>query len=355
MHKNNFDFLRLIFAIFVIITHLKPLSLRQEGDWLMSLTDDQLCFSYLGVRGFFIISGFLIFQSLQRSKNLLDYFWKRILRLFPALFFVLALTLLLGPIWYNTAVGGPYLQNPTVLSYFPRNFTLLLPQLAIKGFFEGNPKPGTVNGSLWTIGYEFACYAALAAMYFFRRRATLVKAMLGSIWVLLFVLNIFFIEHLKGVGIFLNADNLVELGIFFVGGSLLAAFQFEQFRYAGFAAAAAALILSIALSTHVYGFGFHFVFLPLLVIGFGTRSTQGLNRIGEKVGDLSYGIYLYSFPVMQILIYCYRPGELSLLISSTLVSAILAFASWHLVEKRALRLKTFQPWNRLFKKQNSPT
>ncbi|MBP6639782.1 MAG: acyltransferase, partial [Bacteroidia bacterium] len=64
MHKNNFDFLRLIFAIFVIITHLKPLSLRQEGDWLMSLTDDQLCFSYLGVRGFFIISGFLIFQSL---------------------------------------------------------------------------------------------------------------------------------------------------------------------------------------------------------------------------------------------------------------------------------------------------
>lgn len=351
MHKNNFDFLRLLFAVFVIITHAQPLSSRTEGDWLMTLTDDQVCFSYIGVRGFFIISGFLIFQSLVRSKNLLDYFWKRVLRLFPALFVVLALTLALGPLWYDAAAGGgSYLQNPTVRSYFPRNFTLLLPQFAIDGFFEGNPKRGSVNGSLWTIGYEFTCYAALAVLYFLRQRPAWIKAILLAIWGMLFVTNVFFIQHLKGVGLFLNANDLVELGIYFVGGALLAVFDFERFRYNAVATIAAAVLLIVSLATHTYAYGFQFAFLPLLAMGIGTRSTPGLNSIGEKIGDLSYGIYLYAFPVMQILVFYFKLGSLSLMISATLVSAVLGFASWHLVEKRALRLKKYQPWAGLFAK-----
>jgi peptidoglycan/LPS O-acetylase OafA/YrhL len=345
VHKNNFDFLRLLFAVFVIITHAKPLSSRTEGDWLMSLTDDQVCFSYIGVRGFFIISGFLIFQSLVRSKNLLDYFWKRVLRLFPALFVVLIVTLVLGPLWYDAAAGGgSYLQNPTVRSYFPRNFTLLLPQFAITGFFEGNPKRGSVNGSLWTIGYEFTCYAALAALYFLRQRPTWIKAILLAIWGLLFVANVFFIQQLKGVGFFLNANDLVELGIYFVGGSLLAAFDYERLRFKWAATVGAALLLVLSLATHTYAYGFQFATLPWLVIGIGTLSTPVLNRIGEMIGDLSYGIYLYSFLVMQVLVFYFKLDALPLMIIATLVSAVLGYASWHLVEKRALRLKKYQPW-----------
>lgn len=81
MHKNNFDFLRLLFAFFVIITHSFSLSGLRECDALCKITPNHINLSYLGVRGFFIISGYLIFQSLVRSKGLIDYYWKRILRL----------------------------------------------------------------------------------------------------------------------------------------------------------------------------------------------------------------------------------------------------------------------------------
>ena len=83
-HTNNFDFLRLLFAVWVIITHSYPLTGQPEQDLLWKITNGQTAFSYISVRGFFAISGYLIIQSLLRSNNLMDYYWKRILRIFPA-------------------------------------------------------------------------------------------------------------------------------------------------------------------------------------------------------------------------------------------------------------------------------
>ena len=80
-NNNNFDFLRLLFATFVIITHSYPLTGAPEIDWLNQLTEKQLTFSYIGVRGFFIISGYLIFESLIRSETLASYAKKRHLSL----------------------------------------------------------------------------------------------------------------------------------------------------------------------------------------------------------------------------------------------------------------------------------
>ncbi|MEF9478143.1 acyltransferase family protein [Chryseobacterium sp. 1B4] len=81
--SNNFDFLRLVFASLVVITHSYALSGAAQGDPLSQLTHGQMEFSYLGVHGFFIISGYLIFKSLLRCKGLPDFYWKRLLRLFP--------------------------------------------------------------------------------------------------------------------------------------------------------------------------------------------------------------------------------------------------------------------------------
>ncbi|WP_213279602.1 hypothetical protein [Chryseobacterium indologenes] len=75
--SNNFDFLRLVFASLVIITHSYALSGATQGDPLSQLTNSQMEFSYLGVHGFFIISRYLIFKSLLRCKGLLDYYWKK--------------------------------------------------------------------------------------------------------------------------------------------------------------------------------------------------------------------------------------------------------------------------------------
>ncbi len=161
--KNNFDFLRLIFFFFLIITHSYLLSGNiAECDLLCQFSNGQVSFSYIGVKGFFTISGFLIFQSLERSKNIIDYLWKRILRLFPALFFVLLFTVILVPFVYQSNI--PFLQNKSLLSYIPNNLMLYRIQFGISGVFESNPFKSTINGSLWTIPYEFTMYILLSCL-----------------------------------------------------------------------------------------------------------------------------------------------------------------------------------------------
>ncbi|WP_394759803.1 acyltransferase family protein, partial [Flavobacterium sp.] len=128
--KNNFDFLRLLFAVFVIVTHSYIFSGSKESDYLCFISKCNLTFASLGVQGFFVISGYLIFQSFERSKDIIDYFWKRILRLFPALLFVLLLTIVLIPFVYENK-NTPYLFNKDVWTYIPRNITLLKMQYTI--------------------------------------------------------------------------------------------------------------------------------------------------------------------------------------------------------------------------------
>ena len=84
MHKNNFDFLRLLFAALVVVHHCYPISGISEQDPLYYFSNSTLSYSYIGVRGFFIISGYLIFQSLMRSHGITDYLVKRLLRNYPA-------------------------------------------------------------------------------------------------------------------------------------------------------------------------------------------------------------------------------------------------------------------------------
>ena len=93
---NNFDLIRIIFAWFVIVSHSYVLNGVGESDPLGQLTSNYLILSFIGVKGFFVISGYLILQSLTRSKNVIDYLVKRILRIFPGLIVVLIISLLIG-------------------------------------------------------------------------------------------------------------------------------------------------------------------------------------------------------------------------------------------------------------------
>ena len=342
MHKNNFDFLRLIFALFVLVTHSYALSGKADSDFLAAWTQDQVCFSYIGVRGFFIISGYLIFQSLQRSRDLVDYFWKRVLRLFPALLVVLLLTVMLGPFVYRGSLTE-YWSNPEVWSYFPNNASLYRLQHNIKGIFETNPFPKAINGSLWTICYEFTCYLSLAAMIVVRRVGKLSQIILAGLWVGLFVGNLFFMEWVKQYSFFINAGQLIELAIYFTGGSLLAALKFERFRFIWIAVGVAVVAMVVGIAAGQFLNGFHFVFMPIAVIGFGVKSTPFLNDIGKRIGDLSYGIYIYGFPVQQTLVYFLGLDYVGLFFVSVPVTLVLAYGSWHLIEKRALTWKRFRP------------
>ncbi|WP_439882436.1 acyltransferase family protein [Pontibacter sp. MBLB2868] len=304
MHKkNNLDFLRLIFALFVIISHSYPLSGVGNHDWLYQITNKQLIFSDIGVTGFFIISGFLIFQSLERSENLIDYYWKRALRLFPALIVVLLSTVALAPFVYEG--NTTYLSNMSMWSYIPNNLSLYRPQYHIDGIFENNPYKSAINGSLWTIQYEFTMYFLLSFLLIFRKKKSASILILSASFVLLAIANIFFIETLEKHELLKSSKNLLNLGSFFIAGSLLASIKINKsnkVNLIGFISFAL-LITSIAFNQ----FDLLKLFtLPLVVICFGLGSTPIINNIGNKIGDLSYGIYLLGFPVQQTLVHYFK-------------------------------------------------
>lgn len=338
MYKNNFDFLRIVFASTVIISHSYPLAGDKECDLLCMITgNDQLQLSYIGFRGFFIISGFLIFRSLEHCTDLTNYFWKRILRLFPALFAMLLLTVLLGPFVYEN-LNVPYLANKDVWSYIPNNLSLFNLQYRISGIFETNPYKGAINGSLWTIPYEFTLYLLLAAFFFIHKNTSLVRIILGSITSILIVVNLFFPAIPAEVNSLLIGKYLFELAAFFFGGALLASLRIEQNKYqnALLLISAGMVGLSLAFDYFMY---IKYIFLTLAVICFGLKSTRYLSDIRHSFGDLSYGIYIYSFPIQQTLVYYFKLGHGWLMFYSFILSYIFGYISWHFIEKKAFKLK----------------
>lgn len=339
-HRNNFDFLRLLFALFVVITHSYPLSGVKECDLLCQYSYGQAQLSNIGLQGFFIISGYLVFQSLQRSKNVIDYYWKRIIRLFPALIVMLLFTvLIIAPMCYdNPSVS--YWRNAEMYSYMSRNLSLYFIQYGIKGVFTTVPYNTVINGSLWTLAYEFSLYIALSALFLLRRRNMFIIVLLSFVYALLFIVNSFYADVLGTRGAILRSDYLLSFGCHFFAGALLAATRYDTWvRYHNVLWVASAAITIISLFAPFHFDVLHYISLPLLVVGTGIKCTPVICDISKRIGDLSYGVYIYAFVVQQTLMYFFSFNQLWLAVVSMPVSLLLAYGSWHLIEKRTLRLK----------------
>lgn len=334
--KNNFDFLRLVFAVCVIITHSYPISGIAEQDWLAQITRHQMTFSHLGVAGFFSISGYLVMQSLLRSSNLTDYFIKRILRLYPALLGMLSLTVLLG---YFLCTGSilNYLNNISLWTYIPCNLSLFKLQYGITGIFENNPFKGIINGSLCTLPYEGLFYILLSVLFFIKQHK--IKILLLSVaFIIIMLIRVFlhsyFVIH-KYPFYYLR---LIDFSGYFIPGALL------SFCNTGYTSnrkkmiAVSILLWVAAIYFHVYVIA-QFAVLPFTIVLFGSLSTPLIDGIKNKIGDLSYGIYIYAFPVQQSLEHFFRLSYLPLMFFGTIATIPFAFLSWNLIEKRALALK----------------
>lgn len=302
---------------------------------MVMLSKGQTDLSYLGVRGFFVISGFLIFQSLRRSRSVKDYFWKRALRLYPGLVVVLALTVLFCALPYD-GVSAEYFSARGTWAYFFNNLSLVRLQYGIKGVFEGNPFGGVINGSLWTIPYEVAMYCVISSLFQVRGGRS-PRFILGAAVAILLAVNVSMSAYLKSpdAGGF---GHLANLGFYFVSGSLLAAMDLTQGDLSRRMLGVGAAIAVASMAAGSFG-SFEFIVVPMVVIGFGLEATSGLTRTAVVLGDLSYGFYIYGFPVQQALVHYLQPTASGLMASSFVVTFALSYLSWHLVESRALQLK----------------
>ncbi len=334
---NNFDFLRFFLAVMVIYSHCFALCNLPEWEPLAQLTRQQTSLGAIAVKGFFTISGFLITASWLRSRGFRDYLQKRILRIYPAFVAVCLLcALVVGPLAADSAIA--YFHGFRALGFV--RHMLLLDKLALPTTFTHNPQPNQVNGSLWTIKIEFECYllaALLGAFQAFKQRIMpLGLLLLGSLALLFSTLPaatpilsrlpasftehfLFFLYFLAGMVFFLYRDRIVYRPAWLLG---------------------AILLLALASRTnHLEAL----IPLPLVyvVMYAAFRGPTFLAAFGQK-RDLSYGLYLYAWPVQQLLVThlhgAWRPYVLFL--TAFPLTLACAWASWHLIERPCLNLKS---------------
>jgi peptidoglycan/LPS O-acetylase OafA/YrhL len=339
---NNFDIIRILFAWFVILSHSYVLNgIEPMKEPLSKLTNGYMIFSFIGVKGFFIISGYLIFQSLLRSHSIADYLTKRVLRIFPALFIVLALTLL--AVYFIYPVNKVlYIFDPEIYKYFLGNSLLFMPHFFIKGIFENQPNHA-VNGSLWTIEFEFLFYVLLLFLYPLRKRLNAIKIIITIVIVTFLIGNYYFIADLKKITSPINFELAFDLGTYFLMGSFFACFDWDTIPFKKWLLGISALVLIIA-TLFKLDYNLVRISLPFVVLYLGKQTSQVATSAHKLLGDPSYGIYLYGFPIQQFIIYYFKPNTMTLLITSTIVSFIIGYLSWHFIEKVALQYKNiFSP------------
>lgn len=286
---NNFDGLRVIGAFMVLISHQFALSGRSEPHVV-----GEHSLGNLGVLIFFSISGYLVTSSWLKDPNVPRFAARRALRMAPALCVAIPLTL------------------------------AVIAALGLKGF-PGNPRHLT-NGSLWTIPYEVYCYALLLVAGVTTQRPAIVLA-IG-------LFGYFLLSGLQS-----GTSILAYFGLYFAAGSLLRSFPYLR------KALPTLLFLVLGYALARIGqtrLGLAFV-VPPLTVAVGVQSWPGLRDI-SSIGDLSYGIYIYAWPVQQIGVALMgRQTPYFELLSFTVpVTLALAAASWHVVEKNALRYKPGQ-------------
>ncbi len=333
---NNFDLVRVIAAFSVLFAHSRALSGATAP-----LSEDALRAFDAGtvaVDVFFFTSGFLVTGSLFGRANIFDYIWGRAMRIFPALWVMLLVTVAtLGPL-VGTLPAVEFFRSPITHDYVLRCATLVNGvRYLLPGLFEGNPLTAGVNGSLWSLPIEWRLYEYLAAGWVllalrpaWRSGAFRFGTAAAALVLMAVVVKIFFVEHAR-------AGALVPTFMFFYGAALQmwrARINLSYFRLAALAAALAGASLS---ST---------IFLPVYLATLGPLILHAAYLFGgpvrayNRVGDYSYGVYIYAFPIQQTLI-ALVPG-LSLLflnIYAAALTLVCAVLSWHFLEKPALDRK----------------
>lgn len=342
MHKNNFDFLRLLFSCMVIVSHCYALTSLEQRDILFSATKGQTDFALIALKGFFILSGYLISQSVFTSISWRSYFLKRVLRIFPGLFFALLTGLLVGYIVSGKTVVH-YFSNHTAITYVPKNFTLVTGiQQYIDGVFENNINH-CVNGTIWTIPHEVFYYLVISVLFLFKRTFEKFLFLFPliifiSVWTYLRISSPD--QHfLKGFP--LELHNVARFGLCFMAGSLLYFVNIESYKYKWIIAFVCLIMLIISISISQYD-NLNYFFLPPVIIILGSSSFRLTSGLSKKIGDFSYGAYLYGFLLQQTLVHYFKLDHTTLLWISLPGSIIIGEISWHFIEKRFLKLKPKQ-------------
>ena len=337
-HSNSFDLIRLLAALAVLFSHAFALyGLPEPGVLGLKL-------GTLAVVAFFGMSGYLVTQSWERDPRAGSFAAKRGLRIMPGLIAAVLFTALVAGALATRLPLTAYVRHPETWQYIGSNLLMGSERFNLPGVFEDLPLHSP-NGSLWTLRYEVLMYAVLMAVGLLARRlswaivACFLACLATACWVTAFNPGRIHVP-LPGVwkiGLYFEVALLATLGMSFFAGALL----YLQRGTLGLSLPIAGLLLGVtgfipppwqALITHLV--------VPYAAL---TLAMQLPARYTSLRGvDVSYGVYVYAFPVQQLMSgYCLDRGlgVWVAMAGAAAITLVLAAASWHLIEKPALGLK----------------
>lgn len=367
---NNFDLIRLLAAVQVVVTHAighTPL-VMQLSPWGRQLFEALMLLP--GVPVFFVISGFLIAKSFERNPaDVAGYFWRRGLRIFPALWVCLLVTLaVLGGFGF---LQGEFLFSKTFAAWLAGQVSFL--QFYNPEHFRGFGI-GVANGALWTITVELQFYVFIPILHYLTTARPLVrKWLVAALFFISFASYCVMDHQVNGPAGFsgapiayklLHVTLIPHLWMFLLG--ILIHWNFDRLRpwlegkflpyllgYAAFMALLVTLIDHRSLP-------FYLAYLPSrILLALATiAAAYSARPLSQKLlggTDISYGIYIYHSIVINVMVQLGWMGSFGAVPAVFVASVGLALLSWHLVEKPALACKAASPralWNRF--KQPAP-
>lgn len=331
---NNFDLLRLLAASQVLFMHGTS---HLNVDWSLL---NYILSHFPGVPIFFVISGFLISASYERNPNLLQYARNRLLRIFPALWVCLlisiAIAAIVGEVSFPLEKAIPWIvAQSTFVQFYNPEF--------LRGFGVG-----VLNGSLWSVSVELQFYVALPIIYWLiKGKGTQTKLLVGT--VALAVFNMYF-SSVREASVAthdgsIRLDKLLAvflptyLYIFFVGILLQ-----RNYRRLAPLLEGKGLLWLAAYSVVAFSVGSADYLHPLAAILLGATAVSlavTFPSLSNKIlrgNDFSYGVYIYHMPIINALIYLKVVGSSALFVA-LLLTYTMAMLSWVVIEKWALKLK----------------
>jgi len=337
--NNNFDFLRFFAASLVVFCHSFMFSPPGSLEPLSYISNGSTNFGKLAVSMFFVISGFLITQSYENTISNRAFLLKRCLRILPGLAVAtLFCMLVVGPIFSSYEISTYFSEFRTYT--FLSNIFLRM-QRDLPGVFNDNPLPGNVNGSLWTLWYEFVCYLGVLGLGLAGqlRRKSIILILCAFFFITINWANVPVMWRVNEYLSMLRwQEEYIELIPYFASGSLLYLLR-DKIPISPVLAIVAFLILLFTLRTSIYNQIFT-IAGSYLIIYFAYSSSLQLGHFTKR-GDYSYGIYIYAFPVQQIISQILELNNswmINFAVSYPIILLCAVF-SWHWVESPALAMK----------------
>jgi peptidoglycan/LPS O-acetylase OafA/YrhL len=320
--KNNFDFLRVLLAFIVFVGHLGTLSASKD---LKIFEHSPI---EIAVFGFFIVSGFLIARSYDRSSSLKSYLKKRIKRIVPAYLLVVFLCAILLSL-VSTLTFSEYFSNTQVYKYlFWNSLFLNFKAPWLPGVF-GNQ---AVNGALWTLKVEMSYYFCVPLLFLLFGKNNKYR---NISLIILYFISLVYLNYFEGLNKMSMSKQLPGVLCYFIAGMLIY-FNFDKFIQHKHK------LFIIALATVWIDLIFHIKLFSPIMIGiivlYIAYSFKFLNNFG-KYGDFTYGIYIFHFPIIRTfttlgLFEDYNPFVMAFI--CMLIVIAVGVSSWHFYEKRFL-------------------